>query len=210
MKPFHYKDVTYELDEQGCLLDPKQWTRDFAEGMARECDVPVLSGEHWDVIDYVRQAYAQTGVCPTIFAACKASGLRPQEMQKLFPAGYHRGLCRIAGVHYRLSTIPYSVHLRESVADLRALSGDKVYTTDVRGFLSIPIHGMRTLPFTGPWRCVFRKGSSPMSIGGLSITSAMFSRSNIGFQPFMRPVKAAILIWTDLNSFFRTDITAVP
>ena len=54
MQLFHYKDATYELDEQGCLLDPKQWTKDFAEGMARECDIPVLSNEHWDVIGYVR------------------------------------------------------------------------------------------------------------------------------------------------------------
>lgn len=138
MKSFHYKDVTYELDEQGCLLDPTTWNSDFAEGMARECDIPVLSSEHWDVIRYVRDTYEKTGICPTIFAACKASGLRPQEMQKLFPTGYHRGLCRVAGVHYRVSHMPYGAHLRESVADLRALSADKVYATDVRGFLVDP------------------------------------------------------------------------
>ncbi|MCL2457999.1 MAG: TusE/DsrC/DsvC family sulfur relay protein [Desulfobulbus sp.] len=138
MKSFQYKNVTYELDPQGCLLDPEQWTKDFAEGMARECDIPVLSNEHWDVINYVRDVYEKMGVCPTIFAACKANGLRPQEMQKLFPSGYHRGVCRIAGVHYRISNIPYGVHIRQSVADLRALSGDKVYATDVRGFLVDP------------------------------------------------------------------------
>ena len=68
MKSFSYKDVTYELDDQGCLLDPEKWNHDFAEGMARECDIPVLSSEHWDVIQYVRDAYGKTGICPTIFA----------------------------------------------------------------------------------------------------------------------------------------------
>lgn len=132
------KNTTFEVDDQGCLLDPRCWNKDFAEAVSRECDIPVLSGEHWDVINYIREAYEQTGVCPTIFATCKANGLRPQEMKKLFPTGYHRGVCRIAGVHYRVSHMPYGAHLKESVADLRALSSDKVYCTDVRGFLVNP------------------------------------------------------------------------
>lgn len=138
MTIFHYKDTDYELDEQGCLLEPAAWTRDFAEGMARECEIPVLSNEHWDVIQYVRDIYEQTGVCPTIFAACRATSLTPQEMQRLFPTGYHRGLCRVAGIHYRINHMPYGAHIRESMADLRALSADKAYSTDVRGFLVDP------------------------------------------------------------------------
>ena len=59
-------------------------------------------------------------------------------MQKLFPTGYHRGLCRVAGVHYRVSHMPYGEHIRESMADLRALTTDKSYATDVRGFLVDP------------------------------------------------------------------------
>lgn len=138
MKHFSHMGKTYEVDEHGCLLDPACWDENFAEGVARECDVPVLSGEHWDVVRSLRQTFAQTGNCPTIFAVCKANGLRPQEMQKLFPTGYHRGVCRVAGVHYRVSHMPYGDHLRESVADLRALSSDKIYATDVRGFLTDP------------------------------------------------------------------------
>jgi tRNA 2-thiouridine synthesizing protein E len=138
MTVFAYKDREYELDEQGCLLDVHAWTPDFAEGMARECEIPVLSGEHWDVLRYVRGAYEQTGICPTIFAACKATSLTPQEMQKLFPTGYHRGVCRVAGVHYRVNHMPYGTHIRESMADLRALSSDKDYAIDVRGFLVDP------------------------------------------------------------------------
>jgi tRNA 2-thiouridine synthesizing protein E len=138
MKQFSHLGKTYEVDEQGCLLDPACWDENFAEGTARECEIPVLSSEHWDVIRSIRATYEKTGVCPTIFSVCKANGLRPQEMQKLFPSGFHRGVCRIAGVHYRISHIPYGRHLRESVADLRALSGDKVYSTDVRGFLVDP------------------------------------------------------------------------
>ena len=135
---FSHMGSTYAVDEQGCLLDPSSWDEKFAEGMARECDVPVLSGEHWDVIRYLRDTYERTGVCPTVFATCKAIGLRPPEMKKLFPTGYHRGACRVAGVHYRVTHMNYSAHIKESVADLHSLNSDKVYCTDVRGFLVDP------------------------------------------------------------------------
>ena len=138
MKQFSHMGSTYEVDEQGCLLDPGCWDENFAEGVARECEIPVLSHEHWDVIRHIRDTYAQTGECPTLFAICKAIGLRPQEMKKLFPSGYHRGVCRVAGVHYRVNPQSYGTHLKESVADLRALANDKVYSTDVRGFLVDP------------------------------------------------------------------------
>lgn len=138
MWDFSYKGVNYQVDDQGCLHDPRAWSKDFAEGMARECGIPVLSKEHWGVIDFVRGSFVKTGVCPTIYATCKVTGLPPKEMEKLFPAGYHRGLCRVAGVHYRVNHVDYGAHVRQNVADLRALSNDKVYRTDVRGFLADP------------------------------------------------------------------------
>lgn len=136
MADFTYKGNTYEIDEQGCLLDPDAWDANFAEGMARECGIPVLSSEHMDVITFIRKVYKESSVCPTIFAVCKAIGLRPQEMQTLFPTGFHRGVCLISGVHYRITNIPYASHLRESIKDKKSLAkNDKIYCTDVRGFL---------------------------------------------------------------------------
>lgn len=135
MKNFTHKGTTYELDDQGDLVVPESWDKNFAEGISREYEIPVLSAEHWDVINYVRDTFKSTGICPTIFATCKAIGLLPEEMKNLFPTGYHRGVCRIAGIHYRLNQLPYASHLRESILDQQALAKDKVYCTDVRGFL---------------------------------------------------------------------------
>ena len=138
MSELTYMGTTYAVDKQGCLLDPEAWDENFAEGMARECEIPVLSNEHWDVIRFIRSVYEKTHVCPTVFATCKAVGLLLPDMKKLFPTGYHGGACRIAGVHYRVSHMPYGAHIKESVADMRALSADKVYCTDARGFLVDP------------------------------------------------------------------------
>ena len=74
MSELTYMGTTYAVDKQGCLLDPDSWDENFAEGMARECEIPVLSNEHWDVIRYIRSVYEKTHVCPTVFATCKADG----------------------------------------------------------------------------------------------------------------------------------------
>ena len=138
MQHFSYRDTTYQVDDQGFLRDPQFWDVNFAEGMAKECAIDTLTGEHWDVIQYLREVFADLGSCPTIFAVCKANGLRPREMKKLFPTGYHRGLCRIAGVHYRVHRLPDDAHLKAAIADLEAMAGEKHYLVDARGFLVDP------------------------------------------------------------------------
>lgn len=138
MQHFSYKDTSYEVDDQGFLLNTKFWDTNFAEGVAKSCEIQNLTTEHWEAIRFIRDFFEASGDCPTIFAACRAIGLRPREMKRLFPTGYHRGLCRIAGVHYRVNRFPDNSHLKEVMADLKALSGDKHYRVDVRGFLVDP------------------------------------------------------------------------
>lgn len=138
MQNFYYKDTSYEVDDQGFLLNTKFWDPNFAEGIAKNCEIQNLTNEHWEAIRFVREAFEASGVCPTIFAICKAIGLRPREMKKLFPTGYHRGLCRIAGVHYRMHRQPDNDHVKHAADDLEAISGDKQYCVDVRGFLVDP------------------------------------------------------------------------
>lgn len=135
MHHFTYKDTTYQVDDQGFLLDPNFWDANFAEGVAKECGIDHLTSEHWEAINTLRDLFFSTGACPTVFAVCKAINLRPREMKILFPAGYHRGLCRIAGVDYLLYRLPDNSHALETAADLKALSGKKHYQVDVRGFL---------------------------------------------------------------------------
>lgn len=138
MQHFSYKDISYEVDDQGFLLNHKFWDTNFAEGVAKICEIQKLTNEHWDAIHFVRQFYEESGVCPTIFATCKATGLRPREMKALFPTGYHRGLCRIAGVQYWVHRLPDNSHTKYAMAQIRSISGNKHYRVDVRGYLVDP------------------------------------------------------------------------
>ena len=135
MQEFSYKDTSYEVDEQGYLLNPKFWDQNFSEGMAKMCGIQDLTSEHWEAIRFVREFFEASGVCPTVFATCKATDLRPREMKILFPTGYHRGLCRIAGVHYLVHRLPDNLHLKAVLDDIETISGNKQYCVDVRGFL---------------------------------------------------------------------------
>jgi TusE/DsrC/DsvC family sulfur relay protein len=138
MEHFSYKDISYEVDEQGFLLNPKFWDRNFSEGMAKTCEIQDLTSEHWEAIRFVREFFEASGVCPTVFATCKATGLRPREMKNLFPTGYHRGLCKIAGVRYLVHRMPDNTHVFDAIGDIKTISGNKQYCVDVRGFLVDP------------------------------------------------------------------------
>jgi TusE/DsrC/DsvC family sulfur relay protein len=138
MEHFSYKDISYEVDEQGFLLNPKFWDKNFSEGMAKTCEIQDLTSEHWEAIRFVREFFEASGVCPTVFASCKATGLRPREMKNLFPTGYHRGLCKIAGVRYLVHREPDNTHVFDAIDDIKTISDKKQYCVDVRGFLVDP------------------------------------------------------------------------
>ena len=92
---------TYTLDEYGFLDPPEQWNEDFANGMARLQGVyDGLTEEHWSFLSYIREKFVEEKSLPLLVAACADNGLRLSKLKSLFPTGYFRGACRIAGVSY--------------------------------------------------------------------------------------------------------------
>ena len=91
----------YQLDRQGFLDPPEQWTEEFAEGMARLLGVAGdLTDEHWAFLSYLRRKFIDAKTVPVVVLACADNGLRLRQLRALFPAGYHRGACKIAGINY--------------------------------------------------------------------------------------------------------------
>ncbi|MDR3567515.1 MAG: TusE/DsrC/DsvC family sulfur relay protein [Syntrophobacteraceae bacterium] len=99
MQTFERKNKTYRLDDDGFLLDQEQWDENFAEGMAPELGITGgLTPSHWDVLRFIRDACRQTGSCPVVHKTCRANGLSVKDLQRLFPSGYQRGACKLAGL----------------------------------------------------------------------------------------------------------------
>jgi tRNA 2-thiouridine synthesizing protein E len=96
-----FGDKTYALDEHGFLDPPEQWDETFAEGMARmEGIFDGLTDEHWGIIRYLRVKFLEEKTVPVVVFACADNKIRMNKLKQLFPTGYHRGACRIAGINY--------------------------------------------------------------------------------------------------------------
>ncbi|NQS99379.1 MAG: TusE/DsrC/DsvC family sulfur relay protein [candidate division Zixibacteria bacterium] len=96
------EDKTYNLDEYGFLDPPEQWDVNFANGMARLQGIyDGLTKEHWDFIHYIREKFLKENDLPLLVIACADNKLRLNKLSSLFPTGYFRGACRIAGINYK-------------------------------------------------------------------------------------------------------------
>jgi tRNA 2-thiouridine synthesizing protein E len=91
----------YTLDCYGFLDPPEQWDADFAIGMARRVGVAGdLTDEHWSFIRYLRSKFVDEKTVPVVVLACAENNMRLGKLRALFPAGYHRGACKVAGINY--------------------------------------------------------------------------------------------------------------
>ncbi len=139
MSALGFGDKTYRLDTQDFLLDFNEWDENFARGMAPKVGIiSGLSEDHWKIIHFIRDAFKKTGKCPLVYETCRVNRLHLQELKKLFPAGYLRGACKLAGVTYKEGYIEQS--WAEELAE-RVTTGapeEKTYTVDIRGFLVNP------------------------------------------------------------------------
>lgn len=106
MQTLERNNKTYLLDEDGFLLDQEQWDEDFAEGMAPALGIPGgLTPSHWEVLRFIRDSWRQTGLCPEVYKTCRTKGLAVKDLQKLFPSGYQRGACKLAGLSFMTAVL---------------------------------------------------------------------------------------------------------
>jgi tRNA 2-thiouridine synthesizing protein E len=137
MDKMNYKGKVYNTDSLGFLIDPAQWGNTFAEGMAVGARiVDSLTTEHWDIIRYIRDSYTKSGHCPTVYEVCKAMNLGLNELNRLFPTGYLRGACKLAGVTYKDIPPPGPITVNFNILKEQNLFIDgKNYIADSHGFL---------------------------------------------------------------------------
>ncbi len=90
---------THDLNEEGFLQHPEEWTEEVAAALARaEEGLESLSAEHWAVINFIRQHYLQTNLAPMVRSICKTTGLPLKRIYELFPSGPAKGACKLAGL----------------------------------------------------------------------------------------------------------------
>jgi len=87
-----------DVDAEGFLEHPKQWTEEIAAEIAREAGIAELTTRHWQVVRFMRERFLSTGTAPTIRALGKESGVPVKELYELFPKGPAKLAAKIGGI----------------------------------------------------------------------------------------------------------------
>ena len=82
----------------GTLLEPEKWSRDMAIALAATVGVTDMADDHWRVIEFARQEFADTGHSPNIRRLTEGSGIDTRRLYALFPQAPGRAVARVAGL----------------------------------------------------------------------------------------------------------------
>jgi len=95
---------SYEVDEEGYLMDWQEWSEGVAGVMAKE-DGLDLTEEHWNVIRFLRDYFDKYQIAPMIKILTKELAKtygkekgNTKYLYELYPAGPAKQACRYAGL----------------------------------------------------------------------------------------------------------------
>jgi len=104
MPTIDFNGQAIEVDEEGFLLNLDDWNEDLGKQIADSEGVD-LTDAHWEVINFLREYYAEFQIAPMIRVLTKAVGkkLGPEKgnnkyLYELFPEGPAKQACKFAGL----------------------------------------------------------------------------------------------------------------
>lgn len=91
-----------DIDAEGYLIDPQDWSEELAEEFARQENIR-LTEDHWDVIRFMRGFFEEHQIAPDARYVIKhlsgrLGGEARNKLFELFPYGYVKQACKIAGM----------------------------------------------------------------------------------------------------------------
>ena len=89
---------TVQVNEEGFMTDPNEWTKEIANELAKEEGIPELTPAHWQVIEFCRKNAETTGKAPTLRQITTGAGVSTKELFALFPKGPAKKVARISGL----------------------------------------------------------------------------------------------------------------
>lgn len=93
-----------ETDEEGYLVDLSEWDEAAAVELAKTEELE-LTENHWEVIHFLREYYAEYQIAPAVRVLTKAIGKKlgkekgnSKYLYELFPYGPAKQACKVAGL----------------------------------------------------------------------------------------------------------------
>lgn len=94
-----FAGATVQVNDEGFMTNPSEWSKDIAAEIAREEGIGELTPAHWQVIDFCRASAAKlNGKAPTLRQITTGTGVQTKELFGLFPKGPAKKVARIAGL----------------------------------------------------------------------------------------------------------------
>ena len=95
---------SYEIDDDGYLVDWQQWNENIATHMAKDEGIE-LTEEHWEIIRFLRDYFQKYQIAPMIKILTKEIGKtmgkekgNTKYLYQLYPAGPAKQACKYAGL----------------------------------------------------------------------------------------------------------------
>jgi tRNA 2-thiouridine synthesizing protein E len=93
-----YAGQSIEVDTDGFLTNPEDWSEDIAKELAKEEGINELTEMHWKIINFMRTDFKEKGQIPTIRRLKNTGGVPIKEIYQLFPDGPAKKAARISGL----------------------------------------------------------------------------------------------------------------
>lgn len=89
---------SFPVDEDGFLADPELWGPEWVDHVRLEEDIDEVTEDHWQVVDRLREYFAEHGEAPKVKITAEVTGFKLKYIYELFPSGPGKGACKMAGL----------------------------------------------------------------------------------------------------------------
>jgi tRNA 2-thiouridine synthesizing protein E len=103
METLEFNNKTIEVNEEGYLKNPAQWSTELANQLAKDVNI-TLTDKHFQVLNWLRAKQAE-GVALSIRKVGNSGIVDIKEFYQLFPGGPLKISSKIAGIPKPVSCI---------------------------------------------------------------------------------------------------------
>lgn len=87
-----------EVNEEGFLTKPDQWSEELAPELAKAIGLGELSDRHWELIRFLRKDFEEAHETATLRRVSARTGMPVKEIFALFPAKPAKKLAYVSGL----------------------------------------------------------------------------------------------------------------
>ena len=85
------------VDDEGFMTEPDEWNEELGAALASQIGIE-MTEDHWSVIKFLREDYAETGTTATLRRVSTTGGFPTKQLFVLFPKKPAKKMSYVAGL----------------------------------------------------------------------------------------------------------------